>query len=136
MTKQLIEQYHCHYQELEEYHLGMWRRISGEDFYEKRATAKNLMADTTKFAAAMSRVIEEWPNSVRKNFTDPSINPVSWLGQAAVCLEVGASEGYTRSAWVDLPEDARRKSCSIAKRYIDEWRENYIGQGGLFDVSL
>lgn len=136
MSKLLIDQYHCHYEVLEEYHAGMWRSVKGKDLNKNHSRAFSLMSDLERFSLAMDRVCDEWPNSCKKNFTDPTINPVAWLGQAAVCLDQGVSEGYTRISWSALPMETQVKACAIAKEKIDAWREEYVGQGGLFDVKI
>jgi len=132
MGKALIDQVFCHYSELEEYKAGMWRRVPSRSFVSMAREARSLMMDTGKFSEAMGEVCSEWVNSCKVNFTDASINPVAWLGQAAVCKAKSIPESCTRSAWMDLSDEARTKANACAKRHIEEWRKDYIGQGELF----
>jgi hypothetical protein len=132
MGKALIDQFFCHYSRLEEYQAGMWRRVPSREFAQMVAGARSFMMDTGKFSEAMGDVCREWENSCKVNFTDASINPVAWLGQAAVCKATGIPERCTRGAWMELPDEARVKANASAKRHIEAWRKEYIGQGELF----
>ncbi len=133
MAKTLIDQFFCHYERLEEYTSGMWRRVSGAEMVEGKSKARHFMMDTEAFSSAMLEVCEGWPNSCKVNFTDNSINPISWLGQAALCYKLNLPESVTRAAWVELPFDVQERANAYAKAHIKKWRKEYIGQGELFN---
>lgn len=134
MAKALIDRYFCHYEELEEYKFGLWRRSKAGTFDGNVADARSFMMNVDLFSKSMSDVCDEWVNSCMVNFTTPSVSPVAWLGQAAVCNAIGVPESCTRSAWVQLPFAIQHLANSSAKGHIESWKANYIGQGELFDV--
>lgn len=66
-------------------------------FYEDRApdgmtpheavrAYRDFLRDTPRFAAALDRVIVEWPNSCEHYLTNENMNRIAWLGQAAMCI--------------------------------------------------
>jgi hypothetical protein len=113
----------CAYTALEEYHAGMWRRISGEEAQLRAvAAAVALLRDRARFAQAILRVLVEWPTSCRAEFTSPG-NHLAWLGQAACCLAVGVPEDLTRRAWWKLSEEDREAANIIARKALEVWRE-------------
>lgn len=132
MSKPLIEQYFCHYERLEEYKNGMWRRPKASERDEMTKRARSFMMNVGEFSGAMSDVCEEWPHSCKANFTDMSINPVAWLGQAAVCHVLRIPESCTRAAWCELPLGVQTRANACAKAHIEGWRKEYVGQGELF----
>jgi len=134
MSKALIDRYFCHYELLEEYKHGMWRRPNSEEFHEMVSSATLFMMDVGAFSEAMSQVCSDWANSCRVNFTTPSVNPVAWLGQAAVCSAIGVPESCVRMAWGRLPFDVQQKANACAKAHISEWIAGQVGQGDLFNV--
>lgn len=134
MGKQLIDRLFFHYESLEEFHAGMWRRPDRDAFLSGVSSARQFMMDSGKFSEGMARVCDEWPNSCASNFTSPSTNPVAWLGQASVCLSIGVPESCTRSAWMDLPATTQHIANAYAKSHIEKWELKHIGQGDLFNV--
>lgn len=134
MAKVLIDRYFCHYEQLEEYKFGMWRRSKSGNFDSNVSEARSFMMDIGGFSGAMSEVCDEWVNSCKVNFTTPSVNPIAWLGQAAVCHATGIPESCTRSAWFQLPFDIQQRANASAKGHIEEWKADQVGQGELFNV--
>lgn len=134
MSKALIDRYFCHYEKLEEYSNGMWRRPPPDEFNELVSSAVSFMMDVGRFSEAMSLVCSEWSNSCKVNFTTPSVNPVAWLGQAAVCIAIGVPESCVRHAWGKVPFDVQQKANACAKSHISEWVAGQVGQGELFNV--
>lgn len=134
MSKVLIDRYFCHYEQLEEYSHGMWRRPPAGDFSELVSDATSFMMDVGRFSEAMSSVCSDWTNSCKVNFTTPSVNPIAWLGQAAVCNAIGVPEACVRSAWGNLPFCVQQKANACAKAHISEWVGSQVGQGELFNV--
>ena len=135
MSKTSIDRYHCHYEQLEEYKAGLWRRRSGQHRQSSIAEARNFMMDEGRFSMAMARVCFEWVNSCKVNFTTPSVNPIAWLGQAAVCIETTIPEECTRAAWCELPFRSQQIANANATRNLNEWRMKMGNQGDLFDGS-
>lgn len=132
MSKALIDRYFCHYEKLEEYQKGMWRRIPPKDFDQATKKARSLMMDVGLFSESMGVVIDTWSNSCKVAFTTPSVNPIAWLGQASVCEALGVPESATRAAWGQLPLRTQIQANNAARLHIDGWMKKQIGQGELF----
>lgn len=135
MSKASIDRYHCHYEQLEEYKAGLWRRRTGQFRQNSIAEARRFMMDAGRFSEAMARVCSEWENSCKVNFTTPSVNPIAWLGQAAVCIEITVPEECTRVAWCELPFQTQQVANANAKRHLREWQIRMDNQGDLFNGS-
>jgi hypothetical protein len=129
--------YH-HYEKLEEYHAGMWRRVSGEKRKEHIANAADLMKAPADFRDAMMRAIDEWPMSCEANLTAEVVNRIAWLGHAGCCIVANAPEDCTRSAWHTLD----RFEQDVANKMADEVLTIYLGRNktqqtlDLFDVVM
>ena len=52
------------------------------------------LEDYELFRKMMVRVSMEWPKSCEQFLTNPSINRIAWLGQAAMCLYSGVPSKY------------------------------------------
>jgi len=133
MGKALIDRFFCHYEELEEYKFGMWRRAGSGEFKDKAKKARHFMMNVEAFSEAMGDVCDQWPNSCKSNFTTPSVNPVAWLGQAAVCHAIAVPESCVRAAWCELPATIQHMANAKAKMHILSWQKKEAGQGELFD---
>ena len=69
----------------------------------------------------MEFVIENFKCSCEHNFTNPSMNKVAWLGQAAVAVWGKIPEDLTRIGWNFLDEDTQLNANQIAEEYIKGW---------------
>lgn len=114
----------CMYTDLEEYHAGMWRRVSGE---EARGTflhkAEMLLRDSKSFCAAMRKVLQEWPISCMYNFTNPSLNKPVWLAHAGAALTRGIPEEFMRIAYWVLEPSERARADKDAEDIFAEWED-------------
>jgi hypothetical protein len=109
-----IGRYYVAYDALEEFHAGMWRRVSGErEVLRLMAAAVRLLRDPADFRAALDRVLAEWPVSCRSEFTRAGSH-VAWLGQAACCIAGGVPEAMTRRAWWKLTPEEQDTANAIA----------------------
>lgn len=52
------------------------------------------LRDIPRFKAAMQGVLSDWPRSTEHNLTNPRMNRIAWLGQAAMCWETGIPSTY------------------------------------------
>lgn len=120
----MAERYWCAYDQLEEYHAGMWRVVSGEaQALPLIAEAVRLFRDEAGFERACFAVVKAWPVSCRAAMTNPSLNQIAWMGQAACCYAAGVPEAMTRRAWWKLTEEQRAACDAIAARAIASWRQ-------------
>lgn len=123
------------YMELEEFHAGMWRRVSGEqerkDWTER---ASRLPRDTPAFEAAMRDALKAWPKSCLVAFTNPSLNKPVWLAHAGAALRFNIPEEFMRLGYWELDERERFEANSAAERVASEWVEpvDEDGQRPLF----
>ena len=74
----------------------------------------------------MKQVTIEWKTSTMVNFTNKMFNPVSWLGQAACCLNHGAKSSETVGAWLKMTKEEQQKANDIAKEVIEEWKNENL----------
>lgn len=102
------------YDQLEEFHAGMWRIVKGSQRKDYIAAAADLMRSPDDFREALLAVVEKWPISCEANLTSDSSNRIAWLGQAACCLAVNSPEEATRVAWHTMPVDDQIEANRIA----------------------
>jgi len=118
----MAERYWCAYTALEEYHAGMWRVVSGDaEALPLIAEAVMVFRDAARFARACADVVNQWPTSCRVAMTNPSLNQIAWMGQAACCLAGNVPEAMTRRAWWKLTEEERAECDRIAVKAIASW---------------
>jgi hypothetical protein len=126
-----------HYEQLEEYHAGMWRIIRGEARMAFIEAAANLMRAPQAFKEAMLRAVREWPKSCEFNFTSDAVNRIAWLGHAGCCLGVGSPEEATRAGWHTLNESEQDAANLVAAEALSTWEASYYMVGSqleLFDA--
>lgn len=113
--------YH-HYENLEEFHAGMWRIVRGEKRKDYIAAAADLMKAPSDFKDAMEKAVDEWPNSCEANLTAESVNRVAWLGHAGCCIATASPEDCTRTAWHTLDkseqDEANRVAAEVLELYL------------------
>jgi hypothetical protein len=118
-----MERLYFHFNDLEEYHGGMWRIVGGLKKARNALAAAELMRDDVAFEAAMMRALEEWPNSCQHNLTAEDTNRLAWLGHAGCCLAVGSTEENTRTGWHLLTTAQQDAANATAQRVLDAWIE-------------
>lgn len=136
MAKTNRARVYFHYEDLEEYHAGMWRRLNGSARAEAVERAARLMADPDAFASSMRRAVMEWPRSCSAAFTTEGLNQIAWLGHAGSCLGADSPEECTRVAWHTLNQAQQDIANRVAADVLAEWFDrNAAGdanQGDLF----
>ena len=127
-----------HYEDLEEYHGGLWRIVRGQQRKRNMEAAADLLRCPKAFKEVMRRVLAEWPRSCEAAFTSEDSNRIAWLGQAACCLSVGSPEENTRACWNTLSQPEQDEANRVAGEVLDEWRTQYRRrtQPDLFDVMV
>ena len=68
-------------------------------------------------------VVDNFKCSCEHNFTNPNMNRIAWLGQAAVSVWGNIPEDITRIAWNFLTEEEQTVANNIAKENIDRWEK-------------
>lgn len=110
------------YNEWECYKADMY--FNGKD--SKKISLSYELLTSDKCYDAMKRVTQEWKNSTLVNFTNTMFNAVSWLGQAACCLNHGAKSSETIEAWLSMNIIQQTMANNTAKLVIEEWEHENI----------
>jgi hypothetical protein len=106
------------YSEWEDYRAGIFdSRLDDEAVTASRMLLKH--QDICR--SAMLRVIREWPTASAVNLTNNGANRRAWLGQAACCLEAGATASATKRAWWQLTDSDRTRANACADEVIALW---------------
>ena len=101
----MLERVFHHYEELEEFHAGMWRITRGQQRKANIEAAADLMRCPGEFKEAMRQALQDWPKSCEAALTSEDSNRIAWLGHAGCCLSVGSPEENTRAGWHTLTRD-------------------------------
>lgn len=106
------------YSEWEDYRAGIFdARIDDADLVACRA----VLRDPDICRTAMLRAVREWPVATAVNLTNSGLNRRAWLGQAACCLESGATASATKRAWWQLTDRDRTRANACADEVIAQW---------------
>lgn len=110
------------YKDWEDFKAGMFSKEVRVDFIDK----STLLMSNIK--PAMLRVINEWPIACKHNLSNVGSNRKSWLGQAACCINHGASEFETRMCWRTLSKEIQAIANDAANEVIAIWEQqnNFI----------
>ena len=87
--------------------------------------AADLMRDSQRFMAAMTRALAEWPRSCLHNLTADGVNKLAWLGHAGCCLGVGSPEENTRIGWHLLNQAEQDEANRVAQAVLDSWSPKF-----------
>lgn len=117
----MIQRIYHHYENLEEYHAGMWRIVRGKKRQDFADGAADLMRCPQEFKEAMLQAMELWPNSCEANLTAESINKLAWLGHAGCCIALQSPEECTRMGWHQLNQCEQAEANRVAQEVVDEW---------------
>jgi hypothetical protein len=80
------------------------------------------LKDTPAFAAALERVLTEWPNSCEHYLSNANMNRIAWLGQASACIAMGLPAQF-RSGFNLLSEEEQRTANETALVALNKWLE-------------
>lgn len=114
-----LNRVYAHYLQWEDYLAGQYAAPTNDP--ELAIKCSQLLSDPTRFQLAATRVINEWPISSAVNLSNISINRQAWLGQAACCLILGASEHLTKQGWHLLDLNTQLKANAVADAVISDW---------------
>ena len=119
------EQVYHPYHLWEDHKYGFYDNISGKSKIEMISNVLDLFSNPSQTNLYMMRVVKEWIYSCEHNFTNPSINRVAYLGQAACALAHGVPSTVTMEAWSEVPEKYQDIANKIAEDCIKYWTKNY-----------
>jgi len=118
-----IDRVYHHFNDLEEYHMGMWEITHGADRKAFIVASASLMQKPEQFKAAMAKAIEQWPNSCAHNLSAENVNRIAWLGLAGCCIGVNSPEEATRAGWHTLSKSEQDEANRVAAEVLAQWDE-------------
>jgi len=116
-----MDREYFHYEDLEEWHGGMWAIVRGKQRTTNAENAANLMRNPVAFESAMMQALEEWPNSCKHNLTAEETNRLAWLGHAGCMIGVQSPEENTRLGWHMLNKKEQDIANKTAKKVLHSW---------------
>lgn len=78
------------------------------------------LRDIPLFKKSAYRVIDEWPNSTEHNLTNPNMNRIAWMGQAAMCIHTGISSKF-KGGYHLLTDSEKILADETALEVINYW---------------
>jgi hypothetical protein len=115
----LFERWHP-YWDWECFRAGMWESRSSDE--GKIILAEKVLSTPELCRLYMTRSVDKWKNSAEHNLSKYWINRRPWLGWAACCFSVGATEEETREAWnMRMSEKEKDQANAIADEVIELW---------------
>lgn len=127
-----IERVYYHYEDLEEYHAGMWRIVRGKERQNFIDAAGDLMRCPEEFKEAMMQALEIWPKSCEANLSAEAVNRIAWLGHAGCCIGTGSPEEATRGGWHTLTQPEQDEANRVADEVLKTWIRQNENRGTLF----
>jgi hypothetical protein len=108
----------------EDHKNGFYDNCSGEEKKKFQNGIIEMFSCAQKTAESMTFIVENWVNSCEHNLTNPSMNQIAYIGQAACCHYCGAPSTITMETWSKLPKEIRDQADRIATQAIEQWKEN------------
>jgi len=121
ISKQVFHPYNL----WEDHKHGFYNNISGSNKMQMILDVVTLFSNPTETNLYMNRVVKEWKFSCEHNFTNPSMNRIAYLGQAACALYKGIPSTVTMEAWHEVPDNYKEIANQIAEDCIVKWEKNY-----------
>ena len=81
---------------------------------------RKLLSDSELFADCLSKIIIEWKNSCEHYLSNPNMNRIAWLGQAALAYKKGIPACF-RGGYNRLTEDEKAAADGVALEYLNKW---------------
>ena len=76
--------------------------------------------DLPRFRAALTRVLEEWPNSCEHYLSNVNMNRIAWLGQSAMCIATSVPACY-RGGFNRLTDEEKQAANAAALEALNLW---------------
>jgi hypothetical protein len=117
-TSDLFERWHP-YWDWECYQSGMW--VNKRNQNTKILECADLLSNPDTCKEAMLLALSIYHKSAEQHLTKP-VGRRPWLGQAACCVALGATEEETRMAWnTHMTRIAQDRANAIADALIFDW---------------
>jgi hypothetical protein len=92
---------------------------------------RELLMDTSLFGKCLYKIINEWKFSCEHYLTNPNMNRIAWLGQAALAYKYKIPAIF-RGGFNLLTDEEKQKADEKALEYLNKWRE----KRGLSELSM
>ena len=126
-----IEQIYHHFTKWEDYKEGFYNSTC-ENIQEHIDKSIKLLSNKKEFEKNANILIEKWFYSCEHNLTDPSLNKIAYIGQAACCIANNTPAFVTRLAWSYIDEDKQIIANRVAKKILKKWQYSHILKGSLW----
>lgn len=83
----------------------------------------DFLRDIPRFQAAMDGVLKDWPNSTEHNLSNPRMNRIAWLGQAAMCWDTGVPSAFCNGFSL-LTKTEQEAANLAALDHLNKWLES------------
>jgi len=84
-------------------------------------TYKELLSDPEAFAKCLQKIIKEWKYSCEHYLTNPNMNRIAWLGQAALAYKYKIPSIF-RGGYNLLTDEQKQNADDVALDYLNKWR--------------
>lgn len=98
----------------------MYRTATRDEVAAMAQQSAALLSDQERFRSAAERVTTEWGTASAVNMTRDG-NRLAWIGQAACCIDHGATEVAVRVGWSMMAETDRQNANRTASEVADIW---------------
>ncbi len=105
----------------EDYKAGFYNNCSGADKANKILLVVQMFDSEILTREFMLRVIEDWKYSCEHNLTNPSLNKIAYIGQAACCIYGEIPSSVTMEAWSLLEPSVQERADKIANEVLLIW---------------
>jgi len=105
----------------EDHQHGFYDNMSGSEKEQKLRSVIEMFSQPDKTKEYMQKVVDEWRYSCEHNLSNPSLNRIAYLGQAACCLYAGVPSTVTMEAWSLLTKPQQNEADSIADVILQSW---------------
>jgi hypothetical protein len=85
---------------------------------------RELLSNCELFAQCLEKIIVEWKNSCEHYLSNPNMNRIAWLGQAALAYKYNIPACY-RGGYNRLTNDEKKAADGVALRYLNKWLTMY-----------
>lgn len=105
---------------------GMYATVAPSGISSDDATHAytQFLNDLGQFMFAMRKVMREWPIACEQFLTNHNINRIAWLGQSAMCMEMGIPACF-RAGFARLTPQAQQDANALAMRYLNAWLDEH-----------
>ena len=81
---------------------------------------REFLSNTDDFGATLEKVITEWKHSCEHYLSNPNMNRIAWLGQAALAHRYGIPSRF-RGGYNLLSPEQQKAADDKALEYLNKW---------------